>query len=254
VLHNFSQKHFTSSTAYFLSFAFPKLCQPTTRILTTGMSVQNKIPDTHSHPISRKMATEEFQQIMARLRAREQDLNETFAAAEEEFRDYAHDHRNFIAAVEADQGTTPVTQHPVTEALNAFSSTQVVAAPAPTSDTDVPMDDAEESLFIPQNPVPGSDTDAKMTDTGRSLSLLVELPTNELSSLLLPQSRPKRRVTFADSATVIAGMTSSPGTSEHGQQSSTAESIALKVPSDDAHLRYTKPQSTGNEFKSKDIH
>jgi hypothetical protein len=49
------------------------------------------------------MATEEFQQIMARLRAREQALDESFAAAELEFRDYAHDHRNFIAAVDADQ-------------------------------------------------------------------------------------------------------------------------------------------------------
>jgi hypothetical protein len=189
------------------------------------------------------MATEEFQQIMARLRAREQTLDESFAAAEEEFRGYAHDHRGFIAAVEADQAPAPTPQHPVAEALNAFSSTQVLAPPAPGSDTDVQMNDAEDSLFIPENHVPGSDTDAKMTDTGPSLLMPVELPANEVSTPFPPPSRPKRRVTFADAATVIAGMTS-PGASEHGQQSSTAESVAL--------LRYTKPQPTGNSSSSKD--
>jgi hypothetical protein len=213
------------------------------------------------------MATEEFQQIMARLRAREQALDESFAAAEQEFRDYAHDHRNFIAAVESDPGPAPVPQHPVAEALNAFSSTQVVAVPAPNPDTDVQMNDGEESLFIPENPVPGaggdanmidtgeplfvsedpapgSDTDAKMIDTGASLPMPEKPTAEELSPPIPPPSRPKRRVTFADAATVFAGVTS-PGESEHGQQSSTAESVALKVPSDDAHLRYTKPQITG---------
>jgi hypothetical protein len=197
------------------------------------------------------MATEEFQQIMARLRAREQVLDESFAAAEQEFRDYAHDHRNFIAAVEADQGPAPAPQHPVAEALNAFSSTQMLAPPAPGSDTDVQMNDADESLFIPENPVPGSETDARMIDTGATFSMPEETVAVENTTPLVPLSRPRRRVTFADAATVIAG-TTSPGASEHGQQSSTAESVALKVPSDDAHLRYTKPQPTGNVSSSKD--
>jgi hypothetical protein len=219
------------------------------------------------------MATEEFQQIMARLRAREQALDESFAAAELEFRDYANDHRNFIAAVDADQKPASVPQHPVAEALNAFSSTQVVAVPAPDPDADVQMNDAEESLFIPENPVPGSggdanmidtgeslfipddpapgsDTDAKMIDTGASLPMPEKSTAEELSAPIPPPSRPKRRVTFADAATVFAGMTS-PGGSEHGQQSSAAESVALKVPSDDAHLRYTKPQITGTACPSK---
>jgi hypothetical protein len=125
--------------------------------------------------------------------------------------------------------------------------------PVRGSGGDASMIDTGEPLFIPEDPAPGSDTDAKMIDTGAALPMPEEAVTVENITPLIPPSRPKRRVTFADAATVFAGMTS-PGESEHGQQSSTAESVALKVPSDDAHLRYTKPQITGIACPSDRTH
>jgi hypothetical protein len=164
------------------------------------------------------MSSENFQQMMARLRARDQDLDDRLTTLGEELREYAADHRDFIAAVDADHTTAPVPQDPVAEALNTFTSTQVVADASPDSDPDVQMANDDGTVFLPDED--GMD---EQPESAR--------PT------------PRRRVTFAESDVIIAGMTS-PQASEAEQQEHIAESLEVGMPSDDSHMPYNRPEST----------
>jgi hypothetical protein len=213
---------------------------------------------------SHKMATEDFQQIMARLRAREQALDDEFDALEDEFRLFRRDQRRFRAAVEAAQESTPdlrqsiaelpaaklpiaelpgsVPQHPVAEALNTFGSTQMVvaltSAPVPTTvQNDGSVVDDGESLFIPEQ------TGILRQET------YSEKPPTEESTDSIP-SRPKRRVTFAEADIIMGGMTPA-GAPDDEVQSSSNESVGLKIPSDDAHIGYTQLDRSGNERPGK---
>lgn len=210
------------------------------------------------------MAIEEFLQIMARLRAREQALDDEFDALEDEFRVFRRDQRTFLAAVEAAQGPTPdlqqpiaelhaaelpiaelpgsVPQHPVAEALNTFGSTQMVvaptSAPVPTTVQNVgSVVDDGESLFIPEQ-----------TGVLRQVTYCEEPPTEESTDSI--PSRPKRHVTFAESDIIMGGMTPT-GAPDENVQSSSDESVALKVPSDDVHIGYTQLDSSGNKPPGK---
>jgi hypothetical protein len=210
------------------------------------------------------MATEEFQQIMARLRAREQALDDEFDALEDEFRVFRRDQRRFLAAVEAAQESTSdlqqpiaemptaelpiaelpgsVPQHPVAEALNTFGSTQLVIPPVPGPATTIdqnlePAVDDGESLFIPEQ--------TRVVDYE---TYSEEPPMTESSDSVPP--RPKRRVTFAEADIIMGGMTPA-GAPDDEPQSSGNESVALKVPSDDAHIGYSQLDSSGNERPGK---
>jgi hypothetical protein len=165
------------------------------------------------------MSGEDFQQMMARLRAREQDLDDRFAALGEELQEYARDHRDFITAVDADRAITPVPQHPVADALNNFGSTQFVAGAAPDPDADVQMAGDHETVFAPD--------EAPMDD--------------ELESA---RPIPRRRVTFAESDIIIAGM-ASPQASEADQQEHVVESVETEMPTDDIQTPYNEPEPTG---------
>lgn len=168
------------------------------------------------------MANEEFKKIMATLREREERLNSNLAALEEESRAYARDHRELLLAIERDQGPSRPPQHPVTEALNAFHSTQVFIPSAVASESEAQPAADEDSLFVPEN--------ACVDD-----STAVDAP------------RPKRRVTFSDApATIMGGMTPS----QHQRQETanvncTDEPTPLRSLPDDVSMGYDQPVSTG---------
>jgi hypothetical protein len=170
------------------------------------------------------MSSESFQQMMARLRARDQDLDDRLAILGEELQEYARDHHDFIAAVDADQGPAPAPQDPVSDALNIFGSTQVVAGAAPDSDADVQMGDDDESVVL-------SD-ESSMDDESKSA-----------------RRTPRRRVAFAESDVIIAGMPS-PQASEAEQQEYGAESVEVEMPSHDAPLHFNRPEATGKSIIS----
>jgi hypothetical protein len=170
------------------------------------------------------MSSESFQQMMARLRARDQDLDDRLAILGEELQEYARDHHDFITAVDADPGPAPVLQHPVADASNTFGSTQVVAGAAPESEADVQMSEDNESVFLPD--------DAPMD--------------NESDSA---RRTPRRRVTFAESDVIFAGMTS-PQASEAEQPEYVAESVEVEMPSHDAPLHFNRPEVTGKSIIS----
>jgi hypothetical protein len=172
------------------------------------------------------MSSESFPQMMARLRARDQDLDDRLATLGKELHEYARDHRELIAAVDADQITAPVPQYSMAEALNTFGSAQVVAGAAPDSDTDMQMANDDGTVFLPD--------EAPMDDEPESAR-----PT------------PRRRVTFAESDVIIAG-TASHRASDAEHQEHVAESIEVEMPSDDAHISYDRPEAAGMSDTSID--
>lgn len=172
------------------------------------------------------MANEEFQKIMADLRARQNRLNDDLAALEDESRAYARDHGELLLAVERDQGPTRPRQHPVAEALNTFHSTQVVfpSAVVPGAEAQPSVD--ENSLFVPE-----------------------DAPIDEPAAV--SPSRPERRVTFSDApATIMGGLTPSENL-EVGDINSTDEPAAVQSTPNDANMGYDQPVYTGKQRSFK---
>jgi hypothetical protein len=199
-------------------FAFSTLRQFSSIIITSELTTL-QLPNSRWQFVSHRISSESFQQMMARLRTRDQNLDDRLAHLGEELHEYARDHRNFIAAVDAGQITASVPQHPVAGALNTFGSAQVLAGAAPDSDTDIQMAGDDETVLRPD-----------------------DAPVDDEPELARPTTR--RRVTFAESDVTIAGM-ASPQASEIEQQEHVAESVEVEMPSDDTHIPYNRPEASG---------
>ncbi|KAH0365990.1 hypothetical protein KCU65_g5680, partial [Aureobasidium melanogenum] len=226
------------------------------------------------------MPSEEFHKIMAGMREREKRLYDDLAALEDESRQVIKDHRELLVAIENDQGPTRPPQHPVTEALNAFHSTQFVGPPAAASGAEAQPVEDEDSLFVPEDAanvegagnagnssfifenaeessfVPGNaeefvfihdnTEEAEQShfvpqDAGNSLFMPDDARIDEPTTK--PPPRPKRRVTFSDAPDTVFGAMSPAENLGSGDFNNT-ETSAVQSPSGDAHIGDNEPVYT----------
>ncbi|KAG9700555.1 hypothetical protein KCU95_g711, partial [Aureobasidium melanogenum] len=206
------------------------------------------------------MPSEEFHRIMADLREREKRLYDNLAALEEEGRAVVRDHRELLVAIENDQGPTRPPQHPVTEALNAFHSTQIVEPPAVASGAEAQPVQDEDSLFIP-----GESGESRRVSGNAEESLFISesaedalpSPQHAKNSLSVPEDtrieeptadprpRPKRRVTFSDAPDTIFGAMSPSANFGSGDAANTDEPLPVQSPAGDAQIGDNEPVNTG---------
>lgn len=193
-----------------------------------------------------------FNQIMARLHAREQKLAADLNQLDKEIQQFRRDtiafhaRRAYVHALMQQEAEDEI-QYRLAEEYAVKTSTQTVAAPGSRMQAVAaePIDRDAKSVDVGTAPGTAPDQNVNpVVDDGDSLFVPEQARSEEHNKALT--SRPKRRVTFADDADVIVNRNASSGPEERSgnaqnsddAQSNDNASVALKNPSDGPKERH----------------